>query len=72
MSRAGYCLDNQPIERFFRLLKSEYYYRKKFDTAFHLEAGLNRFIDYYNKRRVTLKFNGLTPLMFRNQYEMAS
>ncbi|GAB2324335.1 hypothetical protein IRB23M11_19570 [Alkalibacterium sp. m-11] len=72
MSRAGYCLDNQPIERFFGLLKSEYYYRKKFNTIFQLESGLNRFIDYYNKRRVTLKFNGLTPLMFRDQYEIAS
>ncbi|WP_208558638.1 IS3 family transposase [Marinilactibacillus kalidii] len=50
---------------FFGLLKSESYYRKKFSTTFHLEIGFNRFINYYNKRRMTLKFNGLTPLMFR-------
>lgn len=72
MSRAGYCLDNQPIERFFGLIKSEYYYRNTFSIIPTLEKGLNRFIDFYNKRRVTLKFNGLSPLMVREQYEIVS
>lgn len=72
MSRAGYCLDNQPIERFFGLIKSEYYYRKKFIILSQLESGIKKFIDYYNKRRITLKFDGLAPLMKREQYNIAS
>lgn len=72
MSRAGYCLDNQPIERFFGLIKAEYYYRKRFDTLLLLENGVKQFIQYYNERRITLKFNGLAPLVFRKEYQVAS
>ncbi|WP_407372437.1 hypothetical protein [Carnobacterium sp.] len=32
MSRASQCLDTQPIECFFGLIKAEYYYRKQFNT----------------------------------------
>lgn len=72
MSRAGYCLDNQPIERFFGLMKAEYYYRKRFNTLSILEEGIDQFIQYYNERRITLKFNGLAPLAFRRKYYLAS
>lgn len=72
MSRAGYCLDNQPIERFFGLMKAEYYYRKRFNTLSLLEEGIDQFIQYYNERRITLKFNGLAPLAFRRKYLLAS
>lgn len=72
MSRAGYCLDNQPIERFFGLMKAEYYYRKRFNTLSILEQGIDQFIQYYNERRITLKFNGLSPLAFRRKYLLAS
>lgn len=72
MSRAGYCLDNQPIERFFGLMKAEYYYRKRFNTLSILEEGIDQFIQYYNERRITLKFNGLAPLAFRRKYLLAS
>jgi len=68
MSRAGYCLDNQPIERFFGLVKAEYYYRKRFDSLSLVEQGIEQFLQYYNERRITLKFNGLAPLVFRKEY----
>ncbi|MER2173864.1 MAG: IS3 family transposase, partial [Carnobacterium sp.] len=63
---------NQPIERFFGLMKAEYYYRKRFNTLSILEEGIDQFIQYYNERRITLKFNGLAPLAFRRKYLLAS
>lgn len=72
MSRAGCCLDNQPIERFFGTLKAEYYYRHKFSHTEALEQGLDKYIDYYNWRRITIKFRGLSPMVVRRQYQMAS
>lgn len=71
MSRAGYCIDNQPIERFFGTLKAEYYYRKSFFSTEALKQGIDKYIDFYNWRRVTLTFEGLSPMVFRKQYEVA-
>lgn len=72
MSRAGYCIDNQPIERFFGTLKAEYYYRKTFSSVEQLKQGINRYIDFYNWRRVTLTFEGLSPMIFRRQTQAAA
>lgn len=52
--------------------QAEYYYRKRFDTLSLLESDLTQFIQYYNERRITLKFNGLAPLVFRRNYLAAS
>lgn len=72
MSRAGYCIDNQPIERLFGTLKAEYYNRKTFSSTEQLEKGINQYIDFYNWRRVTLTFKGLSPMIVRKQYQAAS
>lgn len=72
MSRAGYCIDNQPIERFFGTLKAEYYYRKSFSSSEQLEKGIDQYVDFYNWRRVTLTFEGLSPMMFRKQYQVVA
>ncbi|WP_420890065.1 IS3 family transposase, partial [Listeria fleischmannii] len=47
MSRPGKCLDNQPIESFWGVLKSEYYYRNRFSTFEELQSGIGQYIDYY-------------------------
>ncbi|AOM83727.1 IS3 family transposase [Salisediminibacterium beveridgei] len=72
MSRAGYCIDNQPIERFFGTLKAEYYYRMSFSSTEQLENGIHNYIDFYNWRRVTLTFKGLAPKLYRRQYQGAA
>jgi putative transposase len=41
MSKAGSCLNNQPIEAFWGMLKSEYYYRNQFSTYEDLETGIS-------------------------------
>ncbi|MBC1530149.1 IS3 family transposase [Listeria booriae] len=66
MSRAGRCLDNQPIESFWGVSKSEYYHRNKFNTFKELQDGMKEYIDYYMNKRYVPKFNGLTPTEYRS------
>jgi transposase InsO family protein len=65
MSRVSKCLDNQPIESFWGTLKSEYYYRKKFDSFESLVNGIESYINRYMHKRYVKKFDGLTPSEFR-------
>ncbi|KMT60370.1 putative transposase InsK for insertion sequence element [Listeria fleischmannii 1991] len=67
MSRAGKCLDNQPIESFWGTLKSEYYYRKEFTSYDELKKGINSYMHFYQNKRYVPKFNGLTPREFREK-----
>ncbi|MBV7392493.1 IS3 family transposase [Enterococcus sp. ALS3] len=68
MSEAGKCLDNQPIESFWGVLKSEYYYRKDFDTFESLKDGITEYIDFYHTKRYVPKFDGLTPFEYREKH----
>ena len=65
MSRKGNCLDNAAMESFFGTLKSEFFYLKKFADIEELQAGLRRYIYYYNRQRLKLKLNGLSPVQYR-------
>lgn len=65
MSRVSKCLDNQPIESFWGTLKSEYYYRKKFNSFESLVNGIEGYIDRYMHKRYVKKFGGLTPAEYR-------
>ncbi|WP_424350054.1 IS3 family transposase [Latilactobacillus sp. 5-91] len=62
MSRAGHCLDNQPIESFWGILKSEYFYRHTFNSLSDLKDGIYAYIDYYMNKRYMPIYNGLTPI----------
>jgi putative transposase len=59
------CLDNQPIESFWGILKSEYYYRKNFPTFDSLKLGITKYIEFYQNKRYVPKFDSLTPSEFR-------
>jgi putative transposase len=67
MSRKANCHDNAPMESFFGLLKSEFFYRKKFASLEELEEGLAKYIHYYNHDRIKLKLGGLSPVQYRTQ-----
>ena len=67
MSRKGNCHDNAPMESFFGILKSEFFHLKKFSNLEELEAGLAKYIHYYNHDRIKLKLGGLTPVQYRIQ-----
>lgn len=67
MSRKGNCLDNAAMESFFGTLKAEFYHLNHFDNIEQLQAGLRKYIHYYNHRRIRLKLKGLSPVQYRNQ-----
>lgn len=67
MSRRGNCLDNAVIENFFGILKSELFYREKFQSVEAFQKKLHNYIDWYNNKRIKQKLNGLSPVEYRKQ-----
>ncbi len=67
MSRKGNCLNNSIMENFFGLLKSELLYLREFDSMEEFRVELERYIDYYNNKRIKAKLKGLTPVQYRLQ-----
>lgn len=65
MSRKGNCLDNACAECFFGTLKSECFYIRKFNDIDELKVAIEDYIRYYNTRRISLKYNGLSPVEYR-------
>ena len=68
MSRKGNCLDNAVIENFFGILKSELFYLKKFSSVNQLKKEIVHYINYYNKDRIKLNLNGMSPIQYRAHY----
>ena len=54
----------------FGILKSEFFYLNKFDSVELLDAGLRKYIYYYNHERIKTKLKGLSPVQYRTQYSM--
>ena len=55
------------MESFFGTLKSEFFRLNRAANIEQLQAGLRRYIHYYNHERSRLKLNGLSPVQFRTQ-----
>ncbi|QYJ21817.1 IS3 family transposase [Achromobacter sp. ES-001] len=67
MSRKGNCLDNAAMESFFGTLKAEFFHLNRFESIDQLQAGIRRYIHYYNHDRIKLKLKGLSPVQYRAQ-----
>lgn len=67
MSRKGNCHDNSPMENFFGLLKQEIYYGKIYSSYEELKYEIEKFIEYYNKKRIKAKLGYLSPVEYRLQ-----
>ena len=65
ISRKGNCLDNSPMENFFRLLKQEFYYGQTFHSFNKLKKEIEKFVHYYNKERIKEKLDYLSPVEYR-------
>ena len=72
MSRKGNCLDNSVMENFFGLLKTEMFYKHNFDSAEHLIDEIEKYIDYYNNKRIKGKLKGLSPVQYRIQSSLVA
>jgi transposase InsO family protein len=67
MSRKGNCLDNAVMENWFGIMKTEFFYQKKFDDVQSFKTELKEYIDYYNHDRIKQKLKGLSPVQYRTQ-----
>ncbi|UKS62681.1 IS3 family transposase [Bacillus toyonensis] len=65
MSHKGNCYDNAVIENFFGIMKSEFLYRKEFESITHFKQELAKYIDYYNHKRIKAKLKGMSPVKYR-------
>ena len=65
MSRKGNCYDNAPTESFFRTLKVEEVYRKKYINFEHAKRNLFDYIEvFYNRKRKHSKLDYLSPFQY--------
>ena len=71
MSRKGNCLDNAAMERFFAVLKSEFFHLNKVASVDALREGLTDYIHYYDHDRIKLTLKGLSPIQYRTQASAA-
>ncbi|GGE37832.1 hypothetical protein GCM10011391_15790 [Pullulanibacillus camelliae] len=65
MSRKGNCYDNAVIENFFGIMKSEFLYLKEFESIDHFKQELEKYMDYYNNKRIKAKLKGKSPIQYR-------
>ncbi len=72
MSRKGNCLDNAVMENFFGLLKTEMFYKNEFESTEHLINEIEKYIDYYNNKRIKSRLNGMSPVQYRIQSYIAA
>jgi len=68
MSRKGNCIDNAVVENFFGILKSELLYLNKFSSMEEFKSKLTDYMKFYNEKRIKLKLNGMSPVMYREQH----
>jgi transposase InsO family protein len=65
MSRKGNCYDNAMVESFFRTLKVELVYTRKFKTREEAQAAIFEFIEvWYNRQRLHSSLDYMTPLQY--------
>lgn len=68
ISRKGNCLDNACTENFFSILKSEFFYNRKFKSINQFRQELDEYINYYNNSRIKLRLNGKSPIQYRMDF----
>jgi transposase InsO family protein len=67
MSRKGNCLDNAVMENWFGIMKTEFFYRRRFESIESFKTELKEYIHYYNHDRIKQKLKGLSPVNYRTQ-----
>lgn len=72
MSRVAHCIDNGPMEGFWGILKRERYYGKRFTDRESLVRMIEKYIDYYNSKRLQRNLEILTPMEKHELYYKAA
>ena len=73
MSRKGNCYDNAFVESFFRTLKVELVYERKFKTRAEAKAAIFEFIEvWYNRQRIHSSLDYMTPEEYETKHQIAA
>lgn len=72
MSRKGNCYDNSVMENFFGIMKSEFLYLKEFESVEQFKIELEKYITYYNTKRIKAKLKGMSPIQYRTHAQLAA
>jgi putative transposase len=56
---------------FFGLLKSELLYLREFKSIEEFKIELEKYIDYYNNKRIKGKLKGMSPVQYRTHSKVA-
>ncbi|ALE04270.1 integrase [Arthrobacter sp. ERGS1:01] len=67
MSRKGNCLDNSVMENFFGHLKEEMFHHQEHTSPESFITELEDYIRWYNKDRISLTLECLSPMEYRAQ-----
>lgn len=65
MSRKGNCYDNSVMENFFGILKQEIYYGNTYYSFDELKEAIEKYIVYYNEKRIKEKLGWMSPVEYR-------
>ena len=65
MSRKGNCYDNSVMENFFGILKQEMYYGNTYYSFEELKEAIEKYIVYYNEKRIKKKLEWKSPVEYR-------
>ena len=65
MSRKGNCYDNSVMENFFGILKQEMYYGNTYYSFDELKQAIEKYIKYYNEKRIKEKLGWMSPVQYR-------
>ena len=65
MSRKGNCYDNFVMENFFGILKQEMYYGINYYSFDELKSAIEKYIWYYNEKRIKEKLGWMSPMEYR-------
>lgn len=67
MSQKGTCLDNSKAENLFSIIKNEFYYIQTFKDEKDFRKKLDKYIKYYNEKRIKERLNWMSPIEYRNK-----
>lgn len=65
MSRKGNCHDNSVMENFFGIMKQEMYYGVTYYSYEELKIAIEKYIKYYNEKRIKEKLGWMSPVEYR-------
>ncbi|MEC1159184.1 IS3 family transposase, partial [Cytobacillus horneckiae] len=54
------------------IMNSEYHYNKEFESVEHFKEELQKYINYYNTKRIKAKLKGMSPIQYRTHAQTAA